>query len=166
MVNSKFVWTRQDTVGIAVTDCVRCHGLGLEDGRLESKEPCPCVLRAIFHACYEKFRELVNNPVDTSDMRSAREAAVVWARPEVSFMEDFVAIAKRTLSEDQHRVFRIHFLLGASASLCIERLALDRGAFFHAAVEIEQRVGRALRETQSHPLYPIDEYFRLPNAKR
>ena len=114
------------------------------------------MLRAIFSACYDKFRELAIQP------RSLR--AIGWARRDEEYMADFVGIAKRTLDEEQHRIFRIHFLLGASANLCIERLALDRGAFFHAAGEIEQRVGRALRETQPHALYPIDEYFRLANA--
>ena len=81
-------------------------------------------------------------------------------------MVDFVGIAKRTLDEELHRVFRIHFLLGAAANLCIERLALDRGAFFHAAAEIEQRVGRALRETQPHALWPVEEYLATAKMRR
>jgi hypothetical protein len=151
VTNSKFVWTREDTLGIAAPDCIRCHGLGLEDGRLESTQPCPCVLRAIFRTCCAKFRELAIQP---------RLRAIGWARRDEEYMADFVRIAKRTLDEEPHRVFRTHFLLGASENLCIERLALDRGAFFHAVHQIEQRVGRALREAQPHSLYPIDEYFR------
>ena len=157
---SSFQWTRKDTLGIANPSCIRCHGLGLQGGRLESTQPCPCVLSAIFRTCYEKFHELA-----TQERPFARRP-VGWARRDEEYMADFVGIAKRTLSEDEHRLFRIHFLLGASADLCVNRLRIDPGAFFHAVGQIEQRVGRALRETQPHALYPIDEYFRAPNAKR
>jgi hypothetical protein len=160
VTTSKFVWTRQDTLGVAACDCVRCHGLGLEDGNLYSGQPCPCVLKAIFRACYEKFYELA-----TQEKPLARRA-VGWARPDEEYMADFLAIAKRELGDDQLRVFRGHFLLGAPWRMCCARFRIDKGYFFHLVYQIEQLVGRALRETQPHALYPIDEYFLAPNAKR
>lgn len=148
------IWTRSDTLGIANHDCFRCHGLGLAGGRLESTQPCPCVLKAIFRACHEKFRDLV-----------VREKPLVRREIDEDYMADFVAIARRVLSPQEMVVFRAHFLLGGSSRYCMHRLAIDPGAFYQAINQIEQRVGRALRETQPHALYPIDEYFRLPNAK-
>jgi len=36
---------------------------------------------------------------------------------------------------------------------------LDRGAFFHEAYRIEQKLGRTFRELQPYALFPLDEYF-------
>jgi hypothetical protein len=169
-----FVWTRFDTLGVALHDCPWCHGGGLLNSQPSLKsfsfgvgdvlavsdqaEPCSCVLREIFRACFEKFREIA-----TSE-RPIR--AIGWSRKDEEYMADFLTIAKRALREDLHRVFRIRFLLGASEEACIDRMDGDRGAFFHAVSQIELRVGRALRETQPYALFPIEEYFRPANAKR
>jgi hypothetical protein len=167
VTNSKCVWTRQETLGIAAHDCIRCHGLGLQAGQVASAQPCPCVLRAIFRICYEHFHRTA-----TKDRRLTSVAAdrsngrVVWGRPDEEYMADFLAIAKRTLSEEQHRVFRMHFLLGANWRACCARLGIDKGFFFHLITHIERLLGRALRETLPHALYPIDEYLRATNAKR
>ncbi len=74
-------------------------------------------------------------------------------------MADFLATAKRTLDEEEHRIFRLHYLLGANWRLCCERLSVEKGAFFHSIYRIEQKMGRVLRETQPYSLYPIDEYY-------
>jgi len=36
---------------------------------------------------------------------------------------------------------------------------MDRGAFFHEAYRIEQKLGRVFRELEPHALFPVDEYF-------
>lgn len=74
-------------------------------------------------------------------------------------MADFIALAKRTLDEEEHKIFRFHYLLGANWRICCERMKLDKGDFFHTVYRIEQKIGRALRETRPYPLYPIDEYY-------
>jgi hypothetical protein len=74
-------------------------------------------------------------------------------------MADFYLVAKRTLKEDEFRLFRFHFLLGADWKLCCRRLGIDRGTFFHAVYRIEQKLGREYREIRPYSLYPPDEYF-------
>jgi hypothetical protein len=153
-MTNTFHWTREKTLGVAAHDCVACHGLGLAGGRLDSMQPCSCVLRAIFRECHEKFVE-----VATQEKQLATRA-IGWSRRDENYMADFTAIAKRTLSEELHRVFRMHFLLGAAPKLlCIEKLGGDRGGFYHAVAQIHQQLGRAFAETQPYALYPIEDYF-------
>ncbi|MBV8069066.1 MAG: hypothetical protein JO270_04125 [Acidobacteriaceae bacterium] len=75
------------------------------------------------------------------------------------FIADFCLVAKRTLSEIEHKVFKFHFLLGADWKLCSRRLNIDRGTFFHVVYRIEEKLGRTFRELQPYALFPVDEYF-------
>jgi hypothetical protein len=68
-------------------------------------------------------------------------------------------IAKRTLDECEHRIFRYHLILGADWKLCCRQMKLDRGNFFHAVYRIQQKLGRAFAETQPYGIFPLDEYF-------
>jgi len=74
-------------------------------------------------------------------------------------MADFALIARRTLDEAEHRLFRYYFLLGADWRLCSRQLKIDRGTLFHAVYRIERKLGRAFAETEPYPIYPLDEYF-------
>jgi hypothetical protein len=74
-------------------------------------------------------------------------------------MADFYLVAKRVLDEEEFRIFRFHFLLGADWKLCCRRLNIERGMFFHSIYRIEQKLGRAYREIRPYSLFPTDEYF-------
>jgi hypothetical protein len=74
-------------------------------------------------------------------------------------MADFYLVAKRTLDENDFRLFRFHFLLGADWKLCCRHFKMDRGTFFHAIYRIEQEMGRVYRELRPYSLFPTDEYF-------
>jgi hypothetical protein len=156
-------WTRSDTLGIANHSCVRCHGLGLAGGRMSSKEPCNCVLRAIFRICFAKFHQVATQEKRLSqvtlDGAGPQCRKVVWGRKDEEYIADFLSMAKRNLDEAEHRIFRMHYLLGANWRMCCGRLGLDKGQFFHTVYRIEQKVGRALRETRPYAMYPIDEYY-------
>jgi hypothetical protein len=56
-------------------------------------------------------------------------------------------------------LFRFHYLLGADWSLCARRLGMTRGNIFHAFYRIEEKLGRAFRETVPYSLYPLEDYF-------
>lgn len=130
---------------------------------MRETQPCNCVLRSIFRICFEKFHHLATQEKRIShvtlDGAGAQCRKSVWGRKDEEFIADFLAMAKRTLDVEEHRIFRFHFLLGASWRMCCERLNMDKGLFFHALYRIEQKMGRALRETQPYGLYPIDEYY-------
>jgi hypothetical protein len=74
-------------------------------------------------------------------------------------MADFYLLAKRNLDEENFKIFKFHFLLGADWRLCCRRLNMDRGNFFHAVYRIQQQMGRVFRETKPFALFPLDEYF-------
>jgi hypothetical protein len=156
-------WNRTDTLPIADHQCSVCHGLGLRGGRLDAIEPCNCVLRAIFRACFQRFQVCATKEKSLSkvtlDGASTRSRRAVWGRKDEEFIADFMLVAKRTLNPGEHQLFRFHFLLSADWRLCCKRLSLDKGVFFHAVYRIEQKLGRVFRELQPYPLYPVDEYF-------
>jgi hypothetical protein len=87
-----------------------------------------------------------------------------WSRKNEEYVADFYLMAKRTLTEQQWRVFNAHYLLGAGWRLCCKQLGMDRGNFFHEIYRIQEALGRAFRETEPYALFPIDEYFNGATA--
>jgi hypothetical protein len=87
------------------------------------------------------------------------EGSFSWGMKDEEFMADFWLVSKRALEDDEFRIFRFHFLLGADWKLCCRRLNMDRGSFFHQLYRIEQKLGRVYRELRPHALFPLDEYF-------
>jgi len=159
-------WTRSETLALAAPGCNTCLGLGLRVGRKQTMHPCNCVLRAIFRACFERFRDCANrekymsrvtlDPLPGKDRRGA------WGRKDEEYMADFCLVSKRTLTEFEYPIFRYHFLLGADWRLCCRKLRIDRGNFFHAVYRIEQKLGRTFRELEPYALFPVSEYFHGP----
>ncbi len=156
-------WTRSDTIALANRTCTRCHGVGLRLGRNGKMTPCNCVLRAIFRACYARFRHCVRKEKYMSrvslELVPGRERNSNWGRKDEEYMADFILVSRRTLSEFDYQVFNFHFLLGADWKLCCRRMRIDRGAFFHAVYRVQQELGRVFRELEPYSLFPLDEYF-------
>jgi hypothetical protein len=88
-----------------------------------------------------------------------------WGRKDEEYIADYCLVARRTLDEFEHDVFRYHFLLGADWKLCTRKLGMDRGNFFHAVYRIEQKLGKTFRELEPYPLFPLDEYFNGPSRQ-
>jgi len=153
-------------LALAAPGCTTCLGLGLRMGRHEPAHPCNCVLRAIFRACYDHFRDCVSrekyisrvtlDPVPGKDRRGS------WGRKAEEFSADFCLVSKRALTAHEYGIFRYHFLLGADWKLCCRKLKMDRGNFFHAVYRIEQKLGRIFRELEPYSLYPIHDYLYGP----
>lgn len=156
-------WTRSDTLALANQRCTICRGIGLRDGKKLDKLPCRCVLRAIFRICYQRFVECIT--VDSSisqariERRPGKTGNITWARKQEEYIADFLKITARTLTTAQFRLFRYHFLLGADYGLCCRRMNIDKGTFFHAVYRIQQKLGKAFRDTEPYSLFPLDEYF-------
>jgi hypothetical protein len=75
------------------------------------------------------------------------------------YIADFCLVSRRHLTPAEWEVFRYHFLLGADSALCVRKLKIDRGQFFHMVYRIEAKLGKVFRELQPYSLYPLDEYF-------
>ncbi len=156
-------WTRSETLALAASSCTTCHGLGMLTGKRGRSTPCNCVLRAIFRACYARFQHCATKEKRLSrvsfEFTQGRESRFTWGRKDEEYVADFCLIAKRTLTEEEHRIFRFHYLLGADWKLCCMKLKMDRGNFFHAVYRIQQKLGRVFRELKPYGLFPLDEYF-------
>lgn len=157
-------WTRSETIALAKHSCTLCHGIGLRPSWGERFAPCNCVLRAIFRACYVRFchcadKQQCLTQTSFEYLPGSGETAVMYDRKHEEYAADFIAIARRTLEEFEFKLFKYHYLLGADWRLCCARLKLDRGNFFHAIYRIQQKLGRAFRETKPYGLFPVYEYF-------
>jgi hypothetical protein len=157
-------WTRKTTIGLAKTSCAQCHGLGMRFIRQGKETPCNCVFRAIFRACYRRFREYAEQEKTittvTLEYCPGRNGGKrYYSRKTEEFLADFVLLSRRALDEEEYRAFRFHFLLGADWRLCCRQMNLDRGTFFHLIYRVEQKLGKAFALTEPYALYPVDEYF-------
>jgi hypothetical protein len=131
--------------------------------RQQSEVPCRCVFRAAFRACYNRFRDCVakGDRIGTVslDFCNGRDGRRYYSRKREEYIADFCLVSQRVLDTFEHRLFRYHFLLGADWSLCCRQMGIDRGTFFHAVYDIEQKLGQAFAELEPYPLYPPKEYF-------
>ena len=156
-------WTRSETLALALHNCTSCRGLGLRIGKRGGIQPCNCVLRNIFRACFNRFRYCQEKEKhmtrSTMEFVSGRDHKASWGRKEEEYSADFMLIIKRTLLPEEYQLFTFHYLLGADWKLCCRRLKMDRGLFFHSAYRIEQKLGKIFRELQPYSLYPLTDYF-------
>jgi hypothetical protein len=154
-------WTRSEALALAAPNCAICRGLGLRKGREEA--PCNCTFRAIFRACYARFRHCSTSERHISrislEANPGGHRKAVWSRKNEEYIADFCLVSRRVLNDFEYRLFKAHFLLGADWRLCCRKMGMDRGNFFHEVYRIQQRLGRVYRELQPYGLYPLDEYF-------
>jgi hypothetical protein len=160
-------WSRSQTLALAMHNCTQCHGSGLRLAKKGTPAPCNCVLRAIFRICWDRFVRCATQEKHLSKIslepHAGRQRPSTWGRKDEEYIADFCLVARRTLDDFEHRLFRYHFLLGADWRLCSRRLEMDRGNFFHAVYRIEQKLGRVFRELEPYSLFPLDEYFHGPS---
>jgi hypothetical protein len=156
-------WDRSETLGLAMELCVYCKGEGQRSTRKGRTTPCNCVLRAIFRACYARFRYCVSKEKFMSKVSlvpcQGKDRRMTFARLDEDYICDFCLVSRRALTGFEYEIFRNHFLLGADWRLCCRQMKIDRGRFFHAVYRIQQKLGRVFRELEPYSLFPLDEYF-------
>lgn len=158
-------WTRSETLALAQQSCTICFGLGLLEPLHRESRPCHCVERAIFRACYERFRQCASKEAHISrvslEANPGRQRKGIYGRKNGEYVADFILVSRRVLDENTaaYRLFKYYFLLGADWKLCCRKLGIDRGEFFHEVYRIQQRLGRVFRELEPFALFPLDEYF-------
>lgn len=156
-------WNRSSAIGLALASCTQCGGHGMRELQRGLEKPCHCVFRAVFRACYDRFREYSNASEQpgsvTLENNHGPYGYRLYSLKRQEFVADFCASARRALDETDHRIFRYVFLLGAGIELCCRHLGIDRGYLFHRIYEIEEALGRYLAEVQPYPLWPVDEYM-------
>ena len=156
-------WNRSNAIGVAKASCSYCHGNGIRFANQEMESPCNCVFRAVFRACFNKFKQCASLGSHTSSVSlefvGGAGSRRMYSRKREEFMADFCLVSERSLNAKDHQLFRYHFLLGADWKLCCRQMKMDRGNFFHAVYRIEQRLGRVFAELKPFPLFPVNEYF-------
>jgi hypothetical protein len=160
-----FEWGHSDVLALARESCTQCHGSGLRNNPKQGQNvPCNCVFRAIFRACYRKFRYLAQQEKHISRVRvehviDGKEHRQTWGMKDEEYMADFLLVTRRSLDEMEYKLFNYHYLLGADWKLCCRRLTMERGDFFHEVYRIQRKLGRVYLELQPYSLFPLDEYF-------
>lgn len=155
--------------GLADSQCVRCEGKGLRISRQAKLEPCRCVLRAVFRACYAKYRyvqeidpQCSQVTVDRINARGRNNGAKqTFGRRHEEFSADFCLVSRRTLEGEDllWRIFELHMLGRRGWRECTRVLGIDKGSFFHGVYRVQERLGKVFRELQPYSLFPLDEYF-------
>ena len=159
------MWNRTEILVLAKPTCQLCAGSGIRRRKRLGDDVCPCTLRAVFRQCIRRFRECVasgklGSAVKVERVSKAVNATRVYGRKNEEYMADFDLIARRTLTEPvELNVYRFHMMLGADWKLCCRRLNISRGDFFHAVYRVQEKLGRAFRETQPYGIFPLNEYF-------
>ncbi len=156
-------WNRSNTIGLSKTSCLQCHGQGVRIAHKTREVPCNCVYRAVFRACYNRFREYAAQGAGASTVSlefcRGRDGQRTYSRKWEEYTADFCLVSRRFLADFEYKVFRFHFLLGADWKLCCRQMKIDRGTFFHSVYRIEQELGRAFAQLEPYALYPVNEYF-------
>jgi len=157
-------WNRLETIALANPTCTYCTGLGVRRGRGgKEQHACHCVYRAIFKSCYLRFRECatMGKYVTTVNLEwtNGPIGKRVYGRKIEEYMADFCAVSRRTLSEEDYRLFRYHYVLGADSKMCSRFLKMEKGEFFHRVYRIEEILGRTFLELKPYALFPLYEYF-------
>src|SRR5215831_17381653 len=119
-------WNRSSVIGLASASCSSCEGHGMRYLGGDTERPCSCVFRAIFRACYRRFRDLASQSVDAGLISLEHVPGPVGKRTyslkREEYLADFNMIARRCLTENDYRLFRFTFILGADSNLCCRRL--------------------------------------------
>jgi len=157
------LFNRSTRIGLAKVSCTSCHGHGSRLVHKGKEVTCHCVFRAIFRACYNRFRECSSQSGHIStvslEFSGGKDGKRAYSRKREEYLADFCLVSRRALNELEYNIFRFYFLLGADWRLSCRRLGMDRGNFFHAVYRIQQRLGRTFAELRPYSLYPLDEYF-------
>lgn len=179
-------WGRSTCLALAQQSCTSCHGSGQRISRIFRRTgPCNCVLRAIFRLCFERYQKLSGEERYLSQVKYVRigdtsgyvhharngegrqtgghARGTVKGRPNEEFLADFHLVARRTLSEQEQQLLRLHIFGGMEWYRCAAKVGVGRGKFFHMLYRVEQKLGRVFRELEPYALFPLDEYFHGPS---
>lgn len=160
-------------MALARMGCEACMGIGHVRGRGNENRACDCVYRAVCRQCTAQYRRSrCQAETRHTALEHARAGAkggsaspLIPRQQDGEYVADFELIAKRVLSAEQWRIFRMHVLEERLWHECAKRLNLSQGHFFHRLYRIETILGKAFMTTKPYALFPIAEYFRPPTRQ-
>ncbi len=117
-----------------------------------------------FRAVVGKYRALLEEQcLQPRPIDMGAKGRCMYERVHEDFMADVWLAAKRVLSPEDFRAFRLHHLEGRKALECCRALGLDRNSFWTAIRRIEATAGRTFLTLRPYPLYPLGSYFSPPS---
>jgi hypothetical protein len=156
---------------MASASCVFCRGLGLRKTEKKGQEkPCGCVFRGIFRACLGRYRVCIETTGRQRQVNFGYSGGPtgwkLYGRKHEEFVADFEIISRRILDESEMLILKEYFIKGRDWKYCASKSNWNRGSFFHAVYAVQEKLGRAFRETEPYALFPIDEYFRSAEIRK
>ena len=141
-------WNQSNAIGLAKSSCTCCQGLGLRPV-WKTEAPCGCVLRAIFRACYNRFRECADKSITSVSLEfyQGGYSNRAYSRKKEEYAADFCLIARRSLEEEEYNLFRFYYLLRADHRMCQKRLNMDRHQVPSSPSKCPGKAGTRLRRT-------------------
>ncbi len=101
-------WDRSETIALAKESCGVCKGEGQAPARRGRTKPCNCVLRAIFRACYARFRYCVTKEKFMSRVSlvpcHGKDQKMTYARLDEDYICDFSKICRRSLDNFDYNI--------------------------------------------------------------
>ncbi len=163
-------WNKRDLEFLAKSNCPACKGQGCLPLNQRRIRPCECSLRGIFRACYARFRDCVNDGralsrVSFDRSPTGRSNRGMWGLKREEYMADFELIARRTLTQAEHRLFRFHHILAASEAMCAKRLGISTQAAKRAIQRLEVKLGLTFATIEPYALYPLYDYFNRTRSE-
>jgi hypothetical protein len=116
------------------------------------------VLREVFRICLEQYRYSCENILGLNRScvtEIGRNGRILTGLPHAEYVADFELAVRRALNPRQRSLFDLHFAYRLPFGACLERMGMDRGAFFHETYRVMEAVGVECLKG----LYPVDEYF-------
>lgn len=163
-------WNKRDLEFLARSNCPACKGQGCLPLNQRGIRPCDCSLRGMFRACYARFRNCVDDGRALSRVSFDRSPAGrsnrgMWGLKREEFMADFELVARRSLTQAEHRLFRFHHILAASEAMCAKRLGISTHAAKKAIQRLEAKLGLTFAMLEPYALYPLYDYFNRTRSE-
>src|SRR5690349_12639800 len=102
-------WNRSETIALARATCTHCRGIGMRIGLKGTESPCSCVFRAIFSACYARFRECVERDKRLSaaslEWCNGTDGSRSYVRKTEDYIADFLHISQAALRPEDYKAF-------------------------------------------------------------
>ena len=139
-----------------------CGGTGVRKVvlKITTNDICPCVWRAVFRVALSHYSRIQYGVQMCTVRRVRRGRQGSWDLPELDYCADFECACVRAASQNRidEAVVRLYHLSGLPWRQCAERLGIDRGAFFHRAYAMEEKIGRLVALMRPHSLIPFSAY--------
>jgi hypothetical protein len=152
-------WTPETAAQLSRPGCRDCRETGLVSTNL-----CDCVSRAVFRACYRRFKHCGTMHVSMRKVNFERTSKGVdrtlsWVRRNEDYRADFHSCGLRALPRHLYQLFSFYHLHGCSLDVARRRLGMSYRQSVEWIGEVETFVGREIAFLEPYSLFPPQGYM-------